>query len=239
LDIPVAVASQYLAGALLNLLKWWLEADMPYTPPQMDQIFQQLALPGVWATFEGQAEGEIFDWKRAGHLRYWRRKSYLETGRYQHHNGNLTPGTLGIACPGRPDRQSRGPEALMLQRCGRPGPNQPSPALELYTCLWVYLQVTVPVRHRATAEIGSHQAQQPIGPHVRERNRPAFTRPDARRREQKIWKWSQPMADHAASSTIAGDMERSQRVLQPPAPPYPSPGSAYLLTHSKSPPDGM
>jgi AcrR family transcriptional regulator len=51
--IPVAVASQYLAGALLNLLKWWLEADMPYTPPQMDQIFQQLALPGVWATFNG------------------------------------------------------------------------------------------------------------------------------------------------------------------------------------------
>jgi AcrR family transcriptional regulator len=53
--IPVTVASQYLAGALLNLLKWWLEADMPYTPEHMDQIFQQLALPGVWATFDGQA----------------------------------------------------------------------------------------------------------------------------------------------------------------------------------------
>jgi AcrR family transcriptional regulator len=53
--IPVTVASQYLAGALLNLLKWWLEADMPYTPEQMDQIFQQLALPGIWATFEGES----------------------------------------------------------------------------------------------------------------------------------------------------------------------------------------
>jgi Transcriptional regulator C-terminal region len=48
--------SQYLAGAFLNLFKWWLEADMPYTPEQMDRIFQQLALPGVWATVEGKRE---------------------------------------------------------------------------------------------------------------------------------------------------------------------------------------
>ena len=52
--MPLAVVAQYLAGAFLNLLKWWLEAEMPYPPEQMDALFQQLALPGVWATLEGK-----------------------------------------------------------------------------------------------------------------------------------------------------------------------------------------
>jgi AcrR family transcriptional regulator len=47
--IPVPVVSEYLAGAFLTLLKWWVEASMPYPPQQMEHIFQQLALPGVWA----------------------------------------------------------------------------------------------------------------------------------------------------------------------------------------------
>jgi AcrR family transcriptional regulator len=54
-SVPLAVISQYLAGAFLNLLKWWLEAEMPYSPEQMDVMFQQLALPGVWATVEGES----------------------------------------------------------------------------------------------------------------------------------------------------------------------------------------
>lgn len=48
-SIPVPVVSEYLAGALLTLLKWWVETSMPYPPEQMEHIFQQLALPGVWA----------------------------------------------------------------------------------------------------------------------------------------------------------------------------------------------
>ncbi len=48
-SVPLAVASQYLAGAFLSLLKWWLEAEMPYSPERMVEMFQQLALPGVWA----------------------------------------------------------------------------------------------------------------------------------------------------------------------------------------------
>ena len=47
--IPLPVVSEYLASAFLTLLKWWLEASMPYPPEQMESIFQQLALPGVWA----------------------------------------------------------------------------------------------------------------------------------------------------------------------------------------------
>ena len=48
-SIPLPVVSEYLAGALLTLLKWWVEASMPYPPEEMEHIFQQLALPGVWA----------------------------------------------------------------------------------------------------------------------------------------------------------------------------------------------
>ena len=29
------------------LLKWWLDNKMPYSPERMDEIFQQLAMPGV------------------------------------------------------------------------------------------------------------------------------------------------------------------------------------------------
>lgn len=47
--IPLEVISQYLVSTLLSLLKWWLSADMPYSPEEMDSIFQQLAMPGVWA----------------------------------------------------------------------------------------------------------------------------------------------------------------------------------------------
>ena len=47
--IPLPVISEYLASAFLTLLKWWLSADLPYPPEQMESIFQQLALPGVWA----------------------------------------------------------------------------------------------------------------------------------------------------------------------------------------------
>ncbi len=50
--VPLSVASQYLAGAFLNLLMWWLKAEMPYTPEHMESIFQQLALPGVQTAFK-------------------------------------------------------------------------------------------------------------------------------------------------------------------------------------------
>jgi AcrR family transcriptional regulator len=54
-SVPLPVLSQYLAGAFLNLLKWWIETEMPYSPAQMDDMFQQLALPGVWAILEGKS----------------------------------------------------------------------------------------------------------------------------------------------------------------------------------------
>ncbi len=53
-SVPLPVMSSYLAGAFLNLLKWWVKAGMPYSPEEMDGIFRQLALPGVWATWESK-----------------------------------------------------------------------------------------------------------------------------------------------------------------------------------------
>jgi AcrR family transcriptional regulator len=47
LSVPAEMVAQYLAGAFLSLLKWWIEAEMPYSPEHMDEIFRQLALPGV------------------------------------------------------------------------------------------------------------------------------------------------------------------------------------------------
>jgi AcrR family transcriptional regulator len=44
------VIAQYLTGSILALLKWWLKAEMPYSPEHMEQVAQQLVLPGVWAT---------------------------------------------------------------------------------------------------------------------------------------------------------------------------------------------
>lgn len=48
-SVPQAAVAHYLAGAFFTLLKWWLEAERPCPPEQMDQIFQQLVMPGVRA----------------------------------------------------------------------------------------------------------------------------------------------------------------------------------------------
>ncbi|HEX9923859.1 MAG TPA: TetR/AcrR family transcriptional regulator [Anaerolineae bacterium] len=51
-SVPPPVMATYLAGALLTLLTWWLDHNMPYPPEQMDEMFQVLAMPGVWAALE-------------------------------------------------------------------------------------------------------------------------------------------------------------------------------------------
>lgn len=53
-SVPLEVMAQYLAGAFFNLLKWWVETETPHTPAQMDEMFRQMALSGMWATLEGK-----------------------------------------------------------------------------------------------------------------------------------------------------------------------------------------
>jgi AcrR family transcriptional regulator len=49
LAVPLEIISGYLAGTLLTLVHWWLDHGLPYSPEQMEAIFQQLAMPGVRA----------------------------------------------------------------------------------------------------------------------------------------------------------------------------------------------
>jgi AcrR family transcriptional regulator len=45
--IPIPVLSHYLANEFFGLLKWWLDAQMPYTPETMDAMFHRLVNPTV------------------------------------------------------------------------------------------------------------------------------------------------------------------------------------------------
>jgi AcrR family transcriptional regulator len=46
-----SLVANSMAGTILTMLTWWLDHEMPYTPEQMDALFHQLVLPGVYATF--------------------------------------------------------------------------------------------------------------------------------------------------------------------------------------------
>ncbi len=43
---PMVVA-QYLTGAFMSLLKWWLDEKMPHSPEEMDTIFRELTFTGL------------------------------------------------------------------------------------------------------------------------------------------------------------------------------------------------
>ncbi len=47
--VPLPVMANFLAGSLLTLLTWWLDNDVPYPPARMDEMFQRLTMPGIWA----------------------------------------------------------------------------------------------------------------------------------------------------------------------------------------------
>lgn len=46
-SLPLVAVSNYVAGAFLTLLNWWLENGMIHSPEYMDGLFRQLVLPGV------------------------------------------------------------------------------------------------------------------------------------------------------------------------------------------------
>lgn len=47
--LPVDALAHYLAGALLSLIMWWLENDMPHTPEEMAEMYHTITLPAVQA----------------------------------------------------------------------------------------------------------------------------------------------------------------------------------------------
>ncbi len=46
-SIPLSVVAYSMAGSLLILLKWWLDHKMPLTAERMNEIYQQLVMPGI------------------------------------------------------------------------------------------------------------------------------------------------------------------------------------------------
>jgi AcrR family transcriptional regulator len=49
LVVPPEIVAEYLVGALITLVHWWLDQGRPYAPEQMEAFFQKLAMPGVRA----------------------------------------------------------------------------------------------------------------------------------------------------------------------------------------------
>jgi AcrR family transcriptional regulator len=46
--VPIEVAANHNAAALLALIEWWLEHDMPYPPERMGEIYDALLVKGTW-----------------------------------------------------------------------------------------------------------------------------------------------------------------------------------------------
>jgi AcrR family transcriptional regulator len=46
-EIPLPVITNFLAGSLLSMITWWLEQSLPYTPQEMNAMFNALAMPGI------------------------------------------------------------------------------------------------------------------------------------------------------------------------------------------------
>ena len=45
-----ATVAHALAGAMLSLLKWWIDRGMPTPPEQMDELYHQMVWSGVSAS---------------------------------------------------------------------------------------------------------------------------------------------------------------------------------------------
>lgn len=55
LPVPPHLVAYHLASGLLNLLRWWLQHDMPYQPSRMDEVYHELYMP-AWL---GESNREI------------------------------------------------------------------------------------------------------------------------------------------------------------------------------------
>jgi len=52
-SVPLPLMVDYLTDTLMTLIKWWFKDGMQRTPGQMDEMFQQLVLPGVLSVLRG------------------------------------------------------------------------------------------------------------------------------------------------------------------------------------------
>lgn len=52
LPVPIEVLANYMAAVKLNMIIWWLDKGMPYTPEQMAQMCTRLVLEGAGSMLE-------------------------------------------------------------------------------------------------------------------------------------------------------------------------------------------
>ena len=55
--VPLPVIVDYLTDTMMTLIQWWFQDGMKYTPEQMDEMFQQLVVPGVSSALRGVGYG--------------------------------------------------------------------------------------------------------------------------------------------------------------------------------------
>ena len=51
--VPIPVLAHYVSGTFINLLKWWVDNKMTYSPEQMAEMVETLVMPGVQAGLFG------------------------------------------------------------------------------------------------------------------------------------------------------------------------------------------
>ncbi|MBU9711610.1 TetR/AcrR family transcriptional regulator [Evansella tamaricis] len=49
--VPIKILTNHISSTLINLLKWWVNNNMSYTPSQMDQYFRDLINPCIDSVF--------------------------------------------------------------------------------------------------------------------------------------------------------------------------------------------
>jgi len=57
-DAPFEIVAHYMAGALITLIAWWLENDMPHSAEYMSQIFFRLTSQGIVSQLENLSNSD-------------------------------------------------------------------------------------------------------------------------------------------------------------------------------------
>lgn len=50
--IPIDILSNHITNSLINLVKWWINSEMTYTPQQMEEYYWLLILPCLSSGFD-------------------------------------------------------------------------------------------------------------------------------------------------------------------------------------------
>ena len=52
--VPLALLTNHITSTMLELLKWWISHNKPYSPQQMDEYLQALINPCIQSAYSGK-----------------------------------------------------------------------------------------------------------------------------------------------------------------------------------------